>query len=73
MPSSSDVRGPVEHLADEFLAHLKRGEKPTIGEYCAKHPELAEEIPALLIGLSMQPGRPALNRASLAAFPLDVG
>ena len=44
MSSSSDVRGPVELLADEFLVRLKRGEKPTIGEYCTRNPELAEEI-----------------------------
>ena len=44
MSSSSEVRGPVEVLADEFLARCKRGEKPTIKEYCNRHPELADEI-----------------------------
>jgi hypothetical protein len=44
MSSSSDERGPVELLADEFLARCKRGEKPTIKEYCDRHPDLAEEI-----------------------------
>src|SRR5262245_31358936 len=60
MSNSSDVRGPVELLADEFLARLKRGEKPTVGEYCAKHPELAEEIrdvfEALLMVEDLKPG-----------------
>jgi hypothetical protein len=32
MSSSGDERGPVELLADEFLARCKRGEKPTIRE-----------------------------------------
>src|SRR6516164_3647444 len=60
MSSSSDVRGPVELLADEFLVRLKRGEKPTIGEYCTRHPELAEEIrdvfEALLMVEDLKPG-----------------
>jgi hypothetical protein len=40
MSSSSDARSPVELLADEFLARCKRGEKPTIKEYCDRHPDL---------------------------------
>src|SRR5262245_18392085 len=44
MSSSSDARSPVEVLADEFLTRCKRGEKPTIREYCDRHPELADEI-----------------------------
>jgi hypothetical protein len=47
MSSSSDERGPVGLLADEFLARCKRGEKPTIKEYCNQHPELAGEIPGI--------------------------
>lgn len=44
MSPTSDERSPVELLADEFLARCKRGEKPTIKEYCVRHPELADEI-----------------------------
>jgi hypothetical protein len=44
MSSSSEERGPVGLLADEFLARCQRGEKPTIKEYCERHPELAGEI-----------------------------
>src|SRR5215475_9344633 len=44
MSSSNDARSPVELLADEFLARCKRGEKPTIKEYCDRHPSLADEI-----------------------------
>ena len=44
MSTSNDARGPVGWLADEFLARCKRGERPTIREYCDRHPELAEEI-----------------------------
>ena len=42
MSSPSDDRGPVELLADEFLARCKRGERPTIKEYCDRHPEPAD-------------------------------
>jgi WD40 repeat protein/serine/threonine protein kinase len=44
MASSGGERGPVDLLADEFLARCKRGEKPTIREYCDRHPDLAGEI-----------------------------
>src|SRR6516165_365186 len=44
MSASSDERGPVNLLADEFLARCKRGEKPTIKEYCDRRPDLADEI-----------------------------
>src|SRR5499427_3182887 len=60
MSSPSDDRGPVELLADEFMVRLKHGEKPTIGEYCARHPELAEDIrevfEALLLVEDLKPG-----------------
>src|SRR5262249_10954726 len=53
MNTSSDARNPVELLAEEFLERRRRGERPTVGEYLDRHPELAEEIgdlcPALLM------------------------
>ena len=60
MSSSSDARSPVELLADEFLARCKRGEKPTIKEYCDRNPELAGEIrdvfEAVLMVEDLKPG-----------------
>ena len=44
MNSSSDNQEPVELLADEFMERKRRGEQPTIDDYCQLHPELAEEI-----------------------------
>jgi serine/threonine protein kinase/Flp pilus assembly protein TadD len=44
MSDSSDGRNPVEVLADEFLARQRRGERPSVSEYVARHPELADEI-----------------------------
>jgi WD40 repeat protein/serine/threonine protein kinase len=50
---SSDERDPVELLADEFLGEIRRGGRPTIEEYAARHPDLADAIrdlfPALLM------------------------
>src|SRR5262245_22979499 len=60
MDPTSDAQGPVELLADEFLDRHKRGERPTIGEYCDKHPELAGEIrdvfEALMMVEELRPG-----------------
>jgi serine/threonine protein kinase/tetratricopeptide (TPR) repeat protein len=47
------LRGdPLGALAEEFVAAIRRGEKPTVEEYAARHPEQAEEIrdlfPAML-------------------------
>jgi serine/threonine protein kinase/WD40 repeat protein len=53
MDSSSDVRDPVEILADEFTARKRRGERPTLDEYCARHPELADAIRDLFPALVM--------------------
>ena len=42
-PSSSEP-GPLDQLAEEFLARCRRGERPAVSEYAEKHPQLAEQI-----------------------------
>ena len=42
--STSQDRNPVEALAEEFLRRQRRGERPTLEDYCRRHPELADEI-----------------------------
>jgi hypothetical protein len=44
MSASSNDRDPVECLAEEFAQRRRRGERPTIDEYAAQHPELADAI-----------------------------
>lgn len=44
MPDPQPQRDPVELLADEFIERLRRGEHPSISEYTARRPELADEI-----------------------------
>ncbi len=53
MNATSDAQGPVELvlLAQEFLDRCKRGERPTIGEYCQRYPEHAGEIREVFEGL----------------------
>src|SRR5262245_18794885 len=59
MASSSDDRNPVERLAEEFAARLRRGETPALSEYTAKYPQYAEQIhelfPALLLMEQLKP------------------
>jgi serine/threonine-protein kinase len=60
MVPPSEARSPVEVLADEFLTRCKRGETPTIREYCDRHPDLADEIrdvfEAVLMVEDLKPG-----------------
>jgi serine/threonine-protein kinase len=41
---SSNARNPVEALADDFLRRQRGGERPTLEDYCRRHPDLADEI-----------------------------
>src|SRR4051812_27687957 len=51
MSETTSDRDPVEILADSFLARFRRGERPSVEDYAAKHPELAQEIRDLLPAL----------------------
>ena len=42
--STGQDRNPVEALADDFLRRQRGGERPTLEEYCRRHPELADDI-----------------------------
>jgi serine/threonine protein kinase/Flp pilus assembly protein TadD len=44
-------RDPIEVTAQSFLDRVRRGERPSIDEYAATYPELAEEIRTLLPAL----------------------
>ena len=39
-----ESRHPIEELADEFAERYRRGEEPSIDDYAARFPELADEI-----------------------------
>ena len=50
-PSSTADRDPIEVMAESFLERFRRGERPSIEDYAARHPELADEIRELLPAL----------------------
>src|SRR5688572_5593776 len=57
---SSAEENPVEALAAEFAKRRRSGGRPTIDEYVARHPELADEIraffPAMALVEELKPG-----------------
>src|SRR5438477_80922 len=69
MANSSGERSQVELLADEFLARCKRGERPTIGEYCKRYPELAPEIREVFEALMMVEDLKRLRDGSASGSP----
>lgn len=44
MNAELNSRHPIEELAEEFVERLRRGESPSLLEYCDRCPELADEI-----------------------------
>jgi hypothetical protein len=44
---------PVEELVEAFLERYRRGERPSLTEYAANHPEYAERIRALFPALAV--------------------
>jgi eukaryotic-like serine/threonine-protein kinase len=44
MTGSTADRNPFERLAEEFAERLRRGERPAITDYAARHPERADDI-----------------------------
>jgi serine/threonine protein kinase len=68
--SSSAMREPIELLADEFLERKRRGEHPTIEQYEAQHPQLAQEIRDLFPALLLMDN---LGDGSLGATPSAAG
>jgi WD40 repeat protein len=68
MISSSSERNPVERLAEEFAARLRRGERPALSEYTAKYPQYAAQIeelfPALVIMEQLKPAEGDLSGPS---------
>ena len=77
--TARDGADPLEPAAEEFVARLRRGERPALSEYKARHPELAERIDELFPALveleqfgsvAAAPDRPA---AVPAAAPRRLG
>ena len=44
MTAVTNERHPIDQLAEEFTQRLRDDKRPTIEEYTARHPELAEQV-----------------------------
>lgn len=44
MAEISDPREPLEALVEQFLAECRTGRTPSVADYAARHPDLADEI-----------------------------
>ena len=59
MDTTGNAHGMVAPLAEEFLDRRRRGERPTIGEYCQRYPahavEIREVFEALLVVEELKP------------------
>src|SRR5262245_65981852 len=73
---------PLEQVAESYLARLRAGERPALGEYAAKHPELAADIRALFPALALleegrrcvdQPPAPDPTRLTAGQVPPQLG
>ncbi len=76
MNTSTSDRNPLEQLAEEFAARLRKGEHPSLTEYIERFPELADDIrelfPALALVEQHKPVRNdhSQNAATGAEVPL---
>jgi serine/threonine-protein kinase len=51
MPESGSDREPIEELAESFLARFRAGQRPSLAEFTAAHPDLADQIRAVFPAL----------------------
>ncbi len=77
MPTSDSAKYELlDRLAEEFVTRLRRGERPTLEEYVARHPDLADEIrdhfPAL-VEMERVKGEPTRPSPSAAPPPTRLG
>lgn len=67
----------LDAVAEEFTARFRQGERPSIEEYAARHPEAAEQIRGLLPSIvmleQMKPQRASGGRGTEPAMPKQLG
>jgi serine/threonine protein kinase/WD40 repeat protein len=74
MSDSSSGVNPFDALAEEFVARHRAGEKPSVSEYAAKYPKLADDIRDLFPGLLlMEDVRPAAGDATGSCSAISPG
>src|SRR5262245_31343259 len=65
MAREDSLLDPVSPLAEEFAARVRRGERPSVTEYVARHPDLAERLRQVL------PMMLLMEEAASAEHPAD--
>jgi tetratricopeptide (TPR) repeat protein/serine/threonine protein kinase len=77
MSGSDPGADQLGRLADEFLERLRRGERPALSEYTARHPTLADQIrdlfPALVMMEDVRPGTQAGGATPGGGSPRRLG
>ena len=53
MSASDDNLNPLDRLAEEFVAQLRAGGRPSISEFCARDPARGAEIHEFLSAVAM--------------------
>jgi WD40 repeat protein/serine/threonine protein kinase len=51
MAGEPSERHPIDRLAEEFVERYRRGERPSVGEYVGRYPELADQLGEVLRAL----------------------
>jgi hypothetical protein len=70
MAESGSERDPIERLAESYLARFRTGERPSLTELIATHPELAEPIQALFpVLLELEQAGSAIGPATGSVVP----
>src|SRR5262249_40880160 len=70
MREASSGTNPLDQLAEEFVARQRRGERPSITEYVARFPALADDIRELFPALAlMEDVRPDSAKATQENLP----
>jgi eukaryotic-like serine/threonine-protein kinase len=70
MSDSSADRDPLDRLAEEFVARLRAGQRPSLTEYAERHPELADQIKELFPALvQMERLKPATGEHTGSSTP----
>src|SRR5205823_13912162 len=64
---------PLDLLAEEFVGRLRRGERPAVAEYAARHPDLADRVRDLFPALAAMEGvAEVLTSAAPASATTEV-
>jgi tetratricopeptide (TPR) repeat protein len=63
----------LDRLAESFLARYRRGERPSLDEYAAGHPELADQIREFFPGLVVLEEAGAVRAPADAPLPPQLG